>query len=349
MNIGRTGSSHSGGTRTHSIYFDWRTFLREYRIPFDLQEHRGWGVLRCPFCGTSDRGHDNMGVSLDPRNPGWTCWRSKQHRGHDPTRLIQKLLGCNKISALAIIQASVARIEPQAISAPAPVESRPTELRWPDNIRPLDHLDPLTQPFFAYLERRGFTLPLQVAERYGLRYCLTGPYAWRLVIPIYDEQDTLVTWTGRDVRGDAKNKYKSLSTRPYPDEPLALLKTDEVLYNANLLQAGGDMLVITEGPFDGMKVDWSMRARTGIHATSIFTNQLTLKQLAKLNRVIPKYKQILVLLDADARVQARELLMQLRAFWPSYPVKSVHPPPPYKDPGDMPIDVIEALITKQLH
>jgi hypothetical protein len=45
--------------------------------------------IKCPFCGAADPGH-HMGIRLD--NGWWGCWRSSDHRGKSPVRLLCALL-----------------------------------------------------------------------------------------------------------------------------------------------------------------------------------------------------------------------------------------------------------------
>jgi len=314
--------------------FDWRRFLTEHGIDHAPHEGRGWAELHCPFCGDDDRGR-HMGVHLDPESPGWSCWKDYGHRGRSPERLVQALLRCDHPTLRGVL----ARYQNHDVSGPNSSPPRPAAplphpgvLELPLESRPFTPETDYSRMFTRYLGTRGFDDPLAVAYVYDLRWCLTGPFQWRILIPVFSAHGHLITWTGRSIRPGINPKYRSLSHREYPGQPVALCNIKDTLYNWQHLQAGGRMLVITEGPFDAIRVDYSQRAR-GIRATCLFGKFASPSQFAALATAAQAFDRVGVLLDADALPSAWELGMTFRAFHPR--VEVLRLPSGTKDPGEL--------------
>jgi DNA primase len=103
-----------------------------------------------------------------------------------------------------------------------------------------------------YLEKRGITGDL--CKYFHLRFCVEGwwnfideegfrsgqKFDQRVIIPVFDLDGTLKTFQGRDVTGEAKNKYLF---------PKLLPGTGKYLYNGQNAQ-GASRAVLGEGAFD---------------------------------------------------------------------------------------------------
>jgi hypothetical protein len=83
----------------------------------------------------------------------------------------------------------------------------------------------------AYLEKRLFMFPEEVAERFNLKFSPNGKWAGRLIIPL------TVGWTGRSVRDHIEPRYESETT-------------DAGFF----LYGKGETGLIVEGPIDAMKI-----------------------------------------------------------------------------------------------
>ena len=320
------------------MYFDWRTFLDEYGIKHTLFPHRGWAEMKCPFCGSADR-HRHMGVKLDPASPGWSCWRDSTHRGRDPTRLVQALLGCNLTKARAIVASSAMEStvdeELEDVVPSDTIEIRPIArwLDWPDEIKPFSRLGSVLQRrFINYIGSRGFEKPLQVAREYGLRYALTGHFEQRLIFPIYDGGGQLNGWTGRSIV-DAKPKYLHLSSRA-KEAPVALVSMKDTLYNLPSLVYGGNILVLVEGPFDALKIDYYGKSR-GVRSVCLFGKHATANQYALLSIAVSLFRRLIVLLDNDALPEAQEITETMTQQYGNSSIRVGHLPDSVKDPGDL--------------
>lgn len=286
--------------------FDWRKFCDKHHIPYVnsgpnvARNHLG---IKCPWC--ADDPSEHLGLNLDVWNPVWGCLRNAAHRGRDPRRLVQRLLGCSYTQSLKLVQGEQAvvgdldaelqriRLEysPAASSPGAGVyvghphtRQSPTEainrpvLRVAAGIRPLlfnnGHYAPL---FIEYLVGRGFGLDVaEVVKTYDLHYSITGEFPWRLLFPIKDMEGNLRGWTGRDIRNNPTLRYKTTGQL-----------ARELLFNEHQvwqrLEAGESLrrLYIVEGPVDALKMDYYGRA-DGCAALGVMGTGVAAEQMARL-------------------------------------------------------------------
>lgn len=170
------------GTRTNS---------RDNRILSLLSDARMRGVwyrVNCPFCeervGKEDR---DRTLSVHSESGGFRCFRCNVH---------------GKVTL------------PDAYVIERPVKTEATEVEPPDGFTPLG-IDPgLTAlslaPARAYLASRG--IPSRTIAEAGIGACAVGPYAGRVVVPVYDLDG--VTWLGFSSRVwtkkcDPRMKYRN--------------------------------------------------------------------------------------------------------------------------------------------
>ena len=201
----------------------------------------------------------------------WYCCKNVDgHRVLTPHRLVQALLGCSYIDAEAIVKSDSsfvpndgdflnrlqALFAPSATRDPIPIER---SLKVPYEFRPVEDVGK-GRMFVSYLEKRGFDyedIPRLVTD-YQLRYCvsdsfLRGQYANRLIFLITIDQQ-LVSWTGRHI-GSSRLRYNSLSTED-AELPARLSLKNTVLWYDRLRQINDGTLVVCEGPFDALKVNY---------------------------------------------------------------------------------------------
>ncbi len=328
------------------MLFDWRKFCDAHSIsyitrgPNTAHNHIS---IHCPFCGEADTS-EHLGLSLDKKRPAWGCWRSRSHRGVDPVRLIRALLGCSEEHAKSLVaRGSLPELDEfSKLFGGAPREGpdlssgtyRKQSLRMPKEFKRLGE-GLYSRRFEDYLSRRGFADPLDVASTYDLRYCLTGTYSNRLLLPIY-YQEQLVGWTGRDVSGRSDLRYHSLTDKSevsrkqgYPPAPINLKQL--VLWQDYVLE-GGEGLVIVEGPLDALKVDY-FNDVPGVVTTCLF-GKPTNPQLKTLSLAARRFKWVVSALDPDAWADALPFIYELqdlsgkRVFNPKLPGGA-------EDPGAM--------------
>lgn len=301
------------------MYFDWKRFCNTHGVqyitkgPNTAHNHIS---IHCPFCGSADTS-EHMGLSLDRKRPAWGCWRSRAHRGVSPVRLIVALLGCSEKHAKALVdQGSLPELDqfnklfskPEAESEEKDLEG----LTLPKTFRAFG-TNNYSKRFEAYLEGRGFPDPLDVAQQYDLRYCLTGTYANRVILPIY-YRDMLVGWTGRDTTGHATLRYNTLTddtevARRQGFEPAPINIKSLVLWQ-DYVELGGEGLLIVEGPLDALKVDY-FNQQPGVVVTCLF-GKPTAPQLRTLSIAARKFGWVASALDPDAWADALPFISELQ-------------------------------------
>lgn len=287
--------------------FDWPSFFDLYSIPW-FKATRTNITIKCPMCGDDPSHH--LSVSLQDK--GWHCWRNDAHSGRSARDLVMVLLGCSTDQAARIVseQEQAAKLLDEGFASsisqllgkakPLPVTTRPLEL-LPEFI---DMLTGFSQRLFVpYLTDRGYSdNDLEwLVKRFKLRSALTGQFAYRIIIPVY-VSGRLVTWTARTITGD-RLRYKTLSTdsetAAKSDLPVAAISIKETLFDYDALRKGGEILVITEGPFDAMRV--SFFGDDAIRGTCLFGKTISDGQRELIGALRPLYHQVVLLSDTDVR------------------------------------------------
>lgn len=276
---------------------NWEQFLTDYNVPFVTRgpnTKRGEVSIKCPWCGEDDPS-EHLGINLTIAR--WGCHRNQTHRGKDPLRLVRTLLGCSTGQAKLVIKQYDAA-DPETLgdalavllgeNTPEKAITTDWELEWQrEEFRRIDRAG-LVGKFWRYLHHRGFNDPERLAKRYGLRCALIGRWQNRVVVPI-TQGGLLVGWTARAIV-NPQNAPRYLSTGE------AIKK---VVWNSDELESGGEVLFVTEGPFDALKIDFYAE-EFGVRATCVFGTSIILDQYAMLKRLSRKFKQTVLLLDPDA-------------------------------------------------
>ena len=285
--------------------FDWQVFLSDHNIHYVTDGPncpKGDLAIRCPFCGDDPSQH----LAVNMEGAGWHCWRNRDHAGRSPVKLIQALLGCSYDQARLFaghttnipsnfLEQVQAQMAPHAIVAPRDPLKLPKELKELRNV-------PSARPYLNYLRNRGYDRPIALGREYNLRYCTTGAFAGRVILPVYFE-GALVTWTGRAISKRQELRYKSLTTTPKKakDEgtPLAIGAIGHyLLWFDDLMKRPGHTIILCEGPFDALRVN-DLGWHRGVQATCFFTNMPSAHQVDLLHELLPHYKRRILLLDAE--------------------------------------------------
>lgn len=304
--------------------FDWPRFLSQNRILFVTEGKntpRGNISIKCPFCGASDPS-EHMAISLSGK--GWRCWRNGAHSGKHPAFLIQTLIGCSYERAMLLVQAERGTLVPSdmrertAANLARPSNDpppRPVYPTWPKNFRAFTEVS--ADPYIAYVWNRGIVAkPWELTSHYSLYFAVTGAFKGRVILPVI-EKGNLISWTGRSIWPQERQRYKSLTTDPekarsWQCDPASDAINNHVLWYDELMRAKRrDVLVLVEGPFDAVKVRY-LGEDSGIHATCLFTSTPTSNQTGLLRRLRPRFKQMVILLDDDARIKALRMKSSLR-------------------------------------
>ena len=283
---------------------DWRRLLTEQRVPFietGPNVKRGEVSIQCPFCGSADPSK-HLGLNLE--TGWWSCWRNRsQHSGKSPVRLIMQLLKVSYGAARELAGLDATYVDPEGFDALAarlmgrshPAVTVPQteakELHLPGS---LISQQGTARHCYSYLEQRGFSDSdvLALAQKYGLR-AGTGLWGGRILIP-YLQNGELVTWTGRAI-APSRARYKDL------DLESSLCAPKETLYNHDVILEGGRALVIQEGPFDVLKIDFYGHPYR-VRSVGLSTNSISTKQAILLHQARSRFEQIIVMLDTKSRL-----------------------------------------------
>ena len=330
--------------------FDWQRFLDSQGIEYSergASTAKGNLYVKCPFCGDADQGK-HMGLSTAGR--GWGCWRNQQHRGRAPERLIQALLGCGWPEAARLAGKGVSGLPSglagfmDAVRGALGINPK-AETRKPP-LRPVDFrlFMPGGGPIMDYMRDRKFSAAdlYQLAEKFDLHYAIRGDWSYRLIIPVHAPDGTWLTWTGRAINFDAKIRYKTLTSDPDKagEGPLAVGPINDFLLNLPSLLAGGETLILAEGPFDAMRLSL-FADRFDAKATCLFGKAISPAQIEWLVQLRPLYNRVVLLLDPDASLDALGVQARLAPL-----AIKTHRLLGQHDPGDMDAREICALLTR---
>ena len=287
--------------------FDWIRLLKEQRVPYvesGPNVKRGELAIQCPFCGSADPSK-HMGLNLE--TGWWSCWRNRaQHSGKSPLRLIMRLLMVPYAKAREIAGLDDSYIDPEGFDAiAARVMGRDQGIVNPSADRRFLDMDrdflPITnrgrarRVYDYLLSDRGFDSADDVKElclEYQLM-CGIGKWSDRVIIPYYQDGE-LVTWTGRAI-SESSMRYRDLSIED------SLLAPKETLYNHDAMLTGGKALVLQEGPFDVLKVDFYGK-EFGVRSVGLSTNSIKEKQSFLLQTAVGKFDRIIIMLDTKSRL-----------------------------------------------
>jgi hypothetical protein len=272
-----------------SIHVNWQQLLQENGIPYvtgGKNTGKGYISIKCPLCGINDPS-EHLGINL--RTGSWSCWRDSNHHGASPSRFLEILLGLSKGAARLLVEAhTVTGLDEfgTSVGAKTPLQatSRPELL---NEFRPIEE-ESFTHKFWQYLQDRGFSDPDALAVDYQLKACLTGRWKGRLITPVFDEKG-LVGWQGRAIQASQLvPKYLTSSD---------LIK--KTIFNFQNLLDGGESLIICEGPFDALKVDFYGK-NVGMRATCLFGVNFTPDQITKILTLRRRFRRFIALFDVDA-------------------------------------------------
>jgi len=319
--------------------FDWTRFLEQHHIEVKASGanvSRDHVAVHCPFCGPAD---PSMHMSINLSGKGWRCWRHPEHRGKNPTRLVQALIGSTLERAKVIVGQDVFvptdfmhRVQQQF--NPTPAAAAP-QIKLPIEFKSFVPALPSGRPFRNYLRRRGFTTEHVgfATRRYGMHYATSGSYKSRIIFVVRYKKE-IVAWTGRSIDVRQELRYKALSTDPERAEregsPVALGAISHfLLWHDRLLNSDADTIVLCEGPMDALKVDILGR-EYGICATCFFTAEPTEAQIDILHDLCPQFKRRILLLDRGTLAAG----IRVSAKLSSLGVEPWQVPAGLKDPGE---------------
>lgn len=277
---------------------------------------KGHVAIHCPFCGSADPS-EHMSVAIS--GAGWRCWRNAEHSGTKPHRLLIAL-GLTHVQADAAVGEQAPALTDDLVGQvskllgmDAPTELLPPQpLELPPEFRVLTRTM-LAMPYINYLAARGYTLD-QVKDFGPLYFATNGDFAGRIIFPVHDDRKRLMGWTGRHV---------GKSTLRYKDEgPIK-----NYLWRGDRLhEHGAHTLVVSEGPFDALKVS-VLGKSLGITGTCFFTSAPSTAQLTALRLAMPTFRHVMAMTDSGNETTAYRIADLLPGVIP------VRLPDGVKDPG----------------
>lgn len=333
----------------NSVRFNWLRFCEKHNVEFVTagpNTKRGEISIRCPFCGASDPSQ-HLGLSLNVASPSWGCLRDGRHRGRNPSRLIQKLLNCTQQHADQLVSMGSAYVDDfdTALEKLRGGEQQEqgiaviTEVKMPSEFHPLWISTSVGRdPYLDYLESRGFSPATKTAASFALYFARVGDYKQRIIIPVFGSEEEIVGWTSRTIRSDVSLRYKA-----NPELPRDVLFNEDV---ARSQVEEGDVLVLTEGPMDAMKI--AMYGE-GCAAVALLGVAVSKEKFSRVVKIAAAARAVICLLDQDILSSNLRLMSQLEEVVRGGRVKIGRLPIGVKDPGDLSQSQVQELTREWSH
>jgi hypothetical protein len=198
-----------------------------------------------------------------------------------------------------------------------------------------------------YLQKRGFSnYAIEcLTDYYDVYFCRTGAYNNRIIFPVNFERK-LVTWIGRTISENQSLRYRTLSTDPERAakegyKPAIGKITDYLLWYDELMRGPVDTLIITEGPFDALKIS-TLGRNSGVVATCLFTNRASKAQVDLLYQLLPRFRNRFLMLDQGTLDAMLRMSRDLKTLG----LRHLVLPPHIKDPGELTRDTLMRVLGK---
>jgi hypothetical protein len=143
----------------------------------------------------------------------------------------------------------------------------------------------------------------------------------------------LVNWVGRSI-GAREPRYLNLQSA---------VSTKSLVWNYDQLMSGGQVLIITEGPMDALKVDVYGKA-SGWRATCLFGTGITSEQEHLLRRLGRNFRAMIAL--GDERKGSNAWILRSQLF--PLPVIIGRLPSGVEDPGALSPREVRTLISQSV-
>lgn len=280
--------------------------------------------ITCPFCVGVD--WKSMGINL--KNGYYGCWRSKQHRGRDVSRPLSAITGLDREYIRKVLKAGQAvSIESSVLDAVATgkffsnsTNSHEEErdigkgLALPKTFRRILK-DGVSKKFFDYLRIvRGFgSETVSCIRKYNLKSCNIGIFKARIIIPVTLD-GVLVGWTSRTIWKESSFRVLHLSAAKKMgngEMPKALVNIkQDTVFNFDSASAGGRILVVTEGPFDSMKVDL-FGSDKEVQSVAVYNTSCTRNQMYLLKELASKFDSVIVMFDPGFEVDSMSIASEI--------------------------------------
>ncbi len=331
---------------------NWIRLLEQHSVEYTdkgKSTAKGNVYVKCPFCGNADPSH-HMGISLNGN--AWGCWRNASHRGRSPIRLLMTLFNVSYQTARDMAGLDESYVDPEGyeaikhnlFSSEKDEKDIGTEhyieagLEFPKEFEEIVHNRIRHKRFIHYLvKERGFPEEhiADLCRTYKLRAAVSGNFRDRIIMPYIVERN-LVSWTGRAI-AHTSLRYLDLSRED------SIIPPKHTLYNFNATRRGGKVLLVAEGPFDAVKLDFYGQ-RQSVRTVALSTNSITDQQTYLLEEVSANFEKVLMVMDNGNSMgvidsyKLKEQLSQIKN------IGFTNVPKRFKDGGEMPPDAVVQFV-----
>lgn len=252
--------------------------LQEHRVHFKTEgrgTRPGWIQFQCPHCGGgSDPTKLYCGYNIGGNYV--SCWQCGYHKSIETLSLLTKL----SVSAL------LKEFKPPSRSLRQRSDERGAKQRHLELPTGIVY-SPVPAPHRRFIATRQL-LAKQVSQLWQLGYIsLSRRLPWRVFIPVH-YHGQIVSWTTRTI-GNKEPRYISAK----PSQELMPLKS--LLFGEDYCH--DDTVLVTEGPFDAMRI--------GPGAVALFGLAYTLQQMGR----IAKYRKRIIVFDNEPVAQAKAAVL----------------------------------------
>lgn len=320
--------------------FDWISWFESNGIDHTVGPAKdvrtGHVGIACPVCASDTGTHFSIDVSSGKVRG---CWRDKTHWMSGP-KLMRALAGVPECEAWKLLQSGDASaVSFDAASLLDTLESKESERGqfvgedWPREFHPLGS-GPSTfrAPFRDYMESRGFPRHDHAAlyQTYDISWCRTGRYKNRIIFPLFHKM-MLVGWTGRAI---------TRSRARYDTHPPGVA-AGRIVWNNFAFEPKPrkrDVLVLCEGTFDALKLDW-FGWEHGLRSSALLGNNAGSAKLRVVAEIAQRFRKTYVMLDRAAEGHALDIVAALSVCGVEY----LELPGEADDPGEMTAQEVRAL------
>lgn len=298
---------------------DFEAICRQLDIPYwtsGKNNVEGCITIKCPCCPMDDPDPSRHG-NLDPATGKYSCWRCK---GSHPSVVLARAGRISVQAASDLIRKNT--FGTALVKEEAAVEQA-TSIRLPGSHKPYDLHS-------KYLTGRGFDVD-ELIFYHGIRFTNMmeqwegKDWGLRVIIPVNDRRNNLVSFQGRDITGKSPHRYMF----PRKDQQVRDCKT--LLYGAELC-GSTDKLLVVEGVMDAWKA--------GRGAVATFGTGVSKEQILEMSA----WKEVYLAFDNEpaAHEEAVGIAKELSALGSNaYIVNTdfgLNPDGSVRDLGDLPID-----------
>jgi len=303
----------------------WRQLLDAIGVRWIDRGHnwsRGHVNIPCPWCGPSDPSYH---LGIKEADGAYFCLRSHgRHAGRSPYWLLQAL-GVPSFQIDGLLR---------DFSDDAPP---PREPRWRDPTKWEGFQSATAFPeALTYLRQRGLDPPAVIARRYDMRFAITGPHAWRILLPLKLNFE-IVGWTGRAITDRQEPRY-------FNNDPSG----NRSLYIPAYPGPATKIIVLVEGPFDAIAITdaYPEHRIVGIGLLGLNISSERRQHLAEVI-ALAENPRVLLVLDQDQERNKRQNSKDVLARGTGIPHPESFPlPVGVKDAGEMSRQQITAWLDK---